>query len=142
MLKQFPGQVTILLVDDDENVLALLTQLTSKMGVAEVLTAKNGGAGLIVACEKKPTLIVCDLMMHPVDGLSFLGGLRNAMDDVVASIPVMMFTAEGDAGSEAKSNRLGTAGFFKKPFNPTGLAERLCAVAEKRLKELADGRKG
>ncbi len=138
MFEQFSGPVTLLVIDDDETVLGLLSHLAKQMGATEVLLAKDGGQGLLIACEKKPTLVVCDLGMYPVDGISFLAGLRHARDKEVASIPVVMFTAEGDTDSEVKTSRLGTAGYFKKPFNPKGLAVRLYAIAESRLKELAD----
>ena len=141
MIEPFSAPVTILIVDDDTTTLDLLSRLAEKMGAAEILTARNGGVGLLIACEKKPTLVVCDLGMYPVDGFSFLAGLRNASDPLVATIPVIMFTAEGDAASEVKTSKLGSSAYFKKPFNPKGLADRLYAIAEGRLTELADAPK-
>ena len=138
MIEQFSAPVTLLVIDDDVTTLDLLTRLAEKMGAVEIMTAKDGGSGLLIACDKKPTLVVCDLGMYPVDGFSFLAGLRNSRDPVVASIPVVMFTAEGDTASEIRANKLGSTAYFKKPFNPRGLADRLYAIAEGRLSELVE----
>lgn len=136
MLEQFSNSTTVLLIDDDDTILTLLSHLAKQMGAAEIYTAKDGADGLKLACNKIPTLVICDLAMLPVDGVSFLGGLRNSLNEVVSTIPVMMFTGEGTIDSEVKTTKLGISGFYKKPFNPHGLSQKLKAIADARIKEL------
>jgi len=137
MTERFSGPVRALIIDDEEITLDLLERLIAHMGAAEVMTALDGATGLRLACESVPTFIVCDVAMTPVDGLSFLGGLRNSMDRRIASIPVIMFTADPSNDTEVKASRLGVDGYYKKPFNPKGLAERFFAIANRRLEQLA-----
>ncbi len=137
MVEKFINLTTILLIDDDDTILTILLHLAKQMGAAEIYTAKNGADGLKLACEKIPTLVICDLSMSPVDGVSFLGGLRNSLNEIVSTIPVMMFTGEGTIDSEVKTTKLGISGFYKKPFNPRGMSQKLKAIAEIRFKDIS-----
>lgn len=136
-IEPFPPGVTLLVIEDDDTVMQLISRVAEKMGAQEVITAKNGGQGLLSACLKRPTLVVCDLNMSPVDGLSFLAGLRNARDAEISSIPVIIFTADTDTTGEVKASKLGVDGYYRKPFTPTGLSEALAKAARHRMMAMA-----
>src|SRR2546427_8124628 len=114
---------TVLLVDDDPEVLELLSFNFKKAGFA-VLHAADGLQAITKAGSLSPNLIVLDLMMPELDGFAVLDLLRK--DPATASIPVIMLTAI--SGQMARLNALeaGASQFVTKPFSP----QRLVATAE------------
>lgn len=81
---------TVLLVDDDPNILRPLRLLVEREGY-RVLTAADGAAALAIASIENPGLIVTDWMMPRVDGVELCRRLRN--DTATADIPVVMLSA-------------------------------------------------
>jgi DNA-binding response OmpR family regulator len=85
-----PGLTTILLVDDDPNVLCPLQLLLEAEGY-RVLTAPDGEAALAAAAIERPNLIVTDWMMLRIDGVGLCRKLKD--DTAMADIPVVMLSA-------------------------------------------------
>ncbi|WP_341312420.1 response regulator [Paraburkholderia sp. IMGN_8] len=81
---------TVLLVDDDPNILRPLRLLVEREGY-RVLTAQNGEAAQAVAVIENPSLIVTDWMMPHVDGVELCRRLKG--DSATAGIPVIMLSA-------------------------------------------------
>jgi DNA-binding response OmpR family regulator len=81
---------TVLLVDDDPNILRPLRLLVEREGY-RVLTAADGAAALALAAIESPGLIVTDWMMPQVDGVELCRRLRS--DSATAEIPVVMLSA-------------------------------------------------
>jgi len=111
-----------LVVEDDQATRELITRLLEVMGAAKVWQAKDGSEGLRIACTEKPDLILCDLEMAPVDGLSLLAGLRFSRDFQVSSAKVIFFTSDKDLETMKKARQLGVEGYVSKPFNPPGFS--------------------
>ena len=110
---------TILLIDDDDLVLSMLTELLSAHGY-QVLPAPRGRDGLALARAEHPDLILVDYHMPEMDGLAVVEGLKG--DEATRNIPVVAFTS----GTSADANRLvkaGCVGFIPKPFEPGTLPE-------------------
>lgn len=108
---------TILVVDDDAFVLAVLRDLLEDQG-AHVVEAHDGDEALAVAERERPALIFLDLMMPNRSGLEALPELlRRSPESKV--LVVSSFDA-GVLGDEAR--RLGAVGFISKPFHPTEIA--------------------
>ncbi|MBI2240459.1 MAG: response regulator [Magnetospirillum gryphiswaldense] len=126
--------VTVLVVEDDASTRSLLMRMLKTMGAARIYEAVNGGEGLRLACEMKPHVAICDVNMEPVDGLSFLGGVRAALNPKVSSLPVVMFTAAKDSAAMEKARALGVQGYLLKPFNPKGFASTMCDIVAKTYK--------
>lgn len=128
-LEKFPtGDISVLVVEDEESTRALLVRLLSAMGAAKVLEAQDGSEGLRLACLEKPTLAICDIEMAPVDGLSFLGGVRASLDKAVVSLPVVMFTASKESEAMEKARALGVQGYLLKPFTPQRFSSVICDI--------------
>ena len=104
------------------------------MGAAEVIAASNGGDALRLACEAPPTIAICDIEMRPVDGLSFLGGVRASLNPEVSAVPVVMFTAHKDSVAMEKAKILGVQGYLIKPFTPKGFATYMCDLVARHYK--------
>jgi|SRR6266702_852005 CheY-like chemotaxis protein len=85
-----PELATVLLVDDDPNILRPLQLLVEREGY-RVLTAQNGEAAQAVAAIERPGLIVTDWMMPRVDGIELCRRLKG--DSATAGIPVIMLSA-------------------------------------------------
>lgn len=126
MLTQFHrNDLTVLVVEDEEVTRTLLARLLTNMGASKVWTAADGAEGLRLVCQHRPTLVVCDLEMEPVGGLSLLGGVRAVLDPELAATPIFIFTANKDGAALAKAKALKAAGYLIKPFNPKGFASFL-----------------
>lgn len=126
--------VVVLVVEDDDTTRSLLLRMLKTMGAAQVLEATNGCDGLRLACEHRPNMAICDVHMAPVDGLSFLGGVRAALDAKISAMPVVMFTGAKDSAAMEKAKSLGVQGYLPKPFNPKAFASFMCDVAAKHYK--------
>lgn len=135
MLTRFHrDDLSAVVVEDDESTRTLLQRLLLNMGAVSVDTASNGADGLRLICHKRPSFVVCDLEMEPVDGLSLLGGVRAAMDPMLADTPVFIFTGNQDAAVLAKAKALRAAGYLIKPFNPRGFSNFLAEAVAARIK--------
>jgi len=82
---------TILVIDDDPDVLEVITQELAQQSNFQVITAKNGQVGLDLIAERQPDLVILDLMMPEVDGFEVLEKLDHHADVVP---PVVVLTAQ------------------------------------------------
>ena len=112
------GKCTILLVDDGEMLVELLTFKLEQIGAA-VLASGDGEEGLAMAIESKPNLIVLDGMMPGMDGIEVLRLLKENTD--TKNIPVVMLSARTQSRDVVGGLNLGAAEYISKPFMPEEL---------------------
>jgi len=112
----------ILVVDDDANTARLVKLYLQKDGHT-VVVAEDGAQALAVAREKKPDLIVLDLMLPFVDGLEVCRTLRQESD-----VPIIMLTARTTDADKLAGLDIGADDYVTKPFSPGELAARVRAV--------------
>jgi CheY-like chemotaxis protein len=108
----------ILVVDDEPYMHRLLQYHLERAGF-QMLKAINGRQAVEVAQGEIPSLIVMDVMMAEMDGLSALKQLKQ--DDRTRSIPVIMITASAHQVTRQEAELSGAALFLTKPFSPTQL---------------------
>ena len=113
----------ILIVDDDTALLDQLRQLFLNRRYA-VETAGNGQEALDKLFDTVFDLVVLDIMMPEVDGLTVLEGLREGGIEV----PVLMLTAKGDSTDKVKGLDLGADDYLTKPFSAEELMARVRAM--------------
>jgi DNA-binding response OmpR family regulator len=113
---------TILLIDDDETLLELLSGHLRLAGYS-LLTATNGPQGLHLTAENNPNLVVLDVMMSGMDGWEVCKRLRE-----VATVPIIMLTAKGEEFDKLRGFRLGVDDYVTKPFSFAELTARIGAV--------------
>src|SRR3984893_12116340 len=113
----------ILVVDDDAELRDLLRDYLVRQGI-EVSVLHDAGTLERRLERERPDLIVLDLMMPGVDGLTALRKLRASGDD----IPVIMLTARADDVDRIVGLELGADDYLGKPFNPRELLARVQAV--------------
>lgn len=104
----------ILLVDDDQDILAAERQVLSEHGFA-VREAHDGAEALRALDEEPPAMIVLDVHMPGIDGPTFAGELRKRLRHV----PLVILTAADDPKREA--DRCNAEAFLRKPFNADDL---------------------
>jgi two-component system NtrC family response regulator len=102
----------ILLVDDDKNFRKVTALALEKAGYG-VTTAVNGEDGLAVLQTQSPDVILCDLNMPVMDGLTFLGELKRRGIEV----PVVVITAYGSIEKAVEAMQAGAFNFVTKPIN-------------------------
>src|SRR3990172_2264748 len=115
-------QATILLIDDDKNLLELFSSHLEAVGYRP-LTARDGATGLRLATESRPDLVVLDVMMPGMDGWEVCERLREK-----SSIPIIMLTAKSDEIDKLRGFRLGVDDYVTKPFSFAELTARVGAV--------------
>ncbi len=124
----------ILVVDDDPDILQYVKMNLEREGF-EARTASNGADALRLAAEEPPSLILLDVMMPGMDGLTTLRHLRN--DAPTASVPVVMLTARALARDRVKGLELGADDYITKPFDVEELIARVRTVI-RRAQQMRD----
>jgi len=117
---------TSLLVVDDDPFIARLLQIELTAAGFEVRTAGNGAAALELALERRPDLVVADVMMPTVDGFELTRWLRN--DERTAATKVILLTARGLSEGKLEGFAVGADEYLVKPFDPPALLERIREV--------------
>lgn len=102
----------ILVIDDDPAVTSVLKRGLSYAGFA-VDTAGSGDAGLDLARERVPDLVILDIMMPGLDGLEVLSRLRAADQ----TLPILMLTAKDAPADQVRGLGAGADDYVVKPFN-------------------------
>lgn len=113
---------TILVVDDDEQVRAVLARALGAEGFA-VETVGDGAAARKAIAAQVPDLIVLDLVLPAEDGLDVLADVRRDHD-----VPVILLTGRGEEHERVLGLRLGADDYLVKPFSPVELAARIETV--------------
>ncbi|MDE3097138.1 MAG: response regulator transcription factor [Chloroflexota bacterium] len=115
-----PG--TILVVDDEKNIVQLARLYLTNEGY-RVETASDGKQALERARAVRPDLVVLDIMMPEMDGLTVCKELRKT-----SNVPVIILTARGDDIDRIVGLEIGADDYMAKPFNPRELVARVKAV--------------
>ena len=129
---------TILVVDDEKMIRNLLNINLTKEGY-NVIEAEDGVQAVEVALEHKPDLILLDVMLPKIDGLSVCKKIKNAMN-----VPILMVTAKDSELDKILGLELGADDYVTKPFSVRELIARIKAnlrKAEAVLPQYEEGRK-
>jgi len=120
----------ILLIEDNPDVVEYLTACLE--GAYRLEFAYNGMAGIDIALENVPDLIVSDVMMPIKDGFEVLETLKN--DARTSHIPIVLLTAKADVQSRLTGLRRGADAYLSKPFNQEELLVTIENLLELRRK--------
>ena len=108
---------SILLVEDNEELLQLMTKLLNRD--YNVFTAENGKEGITVLENEDIDLIVSDVMMPEMNGIEFCKYVKGHLE--ISHIPVILLTAKNKEEDRAEAYEAGAEAFISKPFNLTVL---------------------
>ena len=112
----------ILIVEDTEDNRQILRDLLTAAGY-ELLEAVDGEAGVAMAAEHKPDLILMDMQLPVLDG--YEATRRIKADPALAHIPVIAVTSYALSGDEAKTRAAGCNAYVAKPFSPRQLLAKV-----------------
>lgn len=110
---------TILVVDDEKDIVSAL-EIYLKAEGYRVLSACNGKEALAAAAREDVHLILMDIMMPVMDGLSAMAQLRQT-----SNVPVILLTAKGEDTDKVLGLNVGADDYITKPFNPVELLARV-----------------
>jgi two-component system alkaline phosphatase synthesis response regulator PhoP len=116
---------TILVIDDEKDLIELVQYNLEQEGY-QVISAVDGEAGLALASEEMPDVVLVDLMLPGIDGLEVCQRLRKA--ERTAGIPLIMLTAKSSELDRVIGLELGADDYVTKPFSPRELAARVKAI--------------
>ena len=105
----------ILIVEDDESIRELLAMTLAASGYGDVVTAADGNEGLSEARACHPDLILLDLMLPYIDGLTICSVLKG--DEATRHIPIIMITARNSEADIIKGLDMGANDYVTKPFS-------------------------
>lgn len=125
---------TILIVDDNEDIRSYLRVLLA--GQYYVIEASDGQNGLRLAKESVPDLIVCDVMMPVMDGLTFCSKIKE--DEVTSHIPVILLTARSEESQRIEGYEHGADAYITKPFSDHLLLVRISNLLQARRQRKND----
>ncbi len=114
----------ILIVDDEADLVELLQVLLEQKGY-EVFTAFDGQEGLDKVKEKRPDLVVLDVMMPKMDGYQMCRLLK--FDEELRQIPVILLTARGQERDKKTGRDVGADDYMTKPFENAELLQKISA---------------
>jgi two-component system phosphate regulon response regulator PhoB len=123
---------SILVVDDEEDILELVNYNLAKAGF-KVTCVASGGEAVRSARELIPDLVVLDLMLPGLDGIEVCTLLKN--DPKTSDTAIIMLTARGEERDVVRGLELGADDYVTKPFSPRILLARIKAVLRRREAE-------
>ena len=120
---------TVLVADDDEDILQLVSFRLERAGYT-VVTAADGQQALAAARQHQPDLAVLDVMMPGLNGYEVTRQLR--ADPATAAIPVILLTARVQEADVSRGFEAGADDYLRKPFSPQELRSRVQAILGRR----------
>ncbi len=115
----------ILTIDDSKTIRMIVIRTLKKHGCT-IYEAANGEEGLLVAAREMPDLILLDITMPVMDGVTMLKTLRE--NATLKGIPVIMLTAESGRENIAHIAALGVEDYLVKPFHEEQLMEKISRI--------------
>ena len=127
----------ILIVEDDSTIRTILQMLLRSVGFTHVRSAARGDEGLDAIRREPPQLVLLDLMLPGLDGLTVCRRVRE--DPTLADVRIIMLTAKSEDEDVVRGLELGADDYVTKPFSREVLLARINAVL-RRNDPLAAGR--
>lgn len=117
---------TILIVDDETELLTMLKTIFERAGYTNIIMAGSGEEALQLISVKMPDMVISDVMMPGMDGFELLQEIR-----ALSKIPVLMLTAKGEAEDRFAGFEMGADDYLVKPFLPKELLLRVEAIMKR-----------
>jgi DNA-binding response OmpR family regulator len=128
--KELKDEIMILVVEDNTDLRKYIARIFDSS--FQIMEADNGQTGLEKARNTLPDLIISDLMMPGLDGISFVSELKT--DERTSHIPVILLTARADMKSKIEGLETGADDYLTKPFDKKELEIRVHNLLSQRSK--------
>ena len=110
---------------------SLLRSLLNSAGIRDIIEANNGTTALTALREKKCDLVLSDLAMKPMDGLTFSHAVRTAENSPNPFIPIIMITGHTEKHQVEAARDAGVTEFLVKPITASSLFSRIAEIVER-----------
>ncbi|SMP01499.1 Response regulator receiver domain-containing protein [Laceyella tengchongensis] len=117
----------ILLVDDEPDILALLSKTLKSEEFCHILTASTGAEAIQICMEKQPDLIVLDVMLPDLEGYEVCRKLRS-----ITESPIFFLTARTTDLDKLTGYSMGGDDYIEKPFNPLIIVAKIKALLKRK----------
>lgn len=131
-----PPSNRILVIEDEQDVVDMLTLNLRKTGGFAVSSAADGASGLAKAREELPALIILDLMLPKMPGLEVCKILKS--DSATKHIPIIMLTAKAEEIDRIVGLEFGADDYVTKPFSPREIVLRIKAIMRRGKGDLTE----
>lgn len=125
-----------LLIVDDEKLIRDVIKTYAELENYETVEAEDGSEALDIVAKEKIDLIILDIMMPKMDGMTFLEKLKSDKN-----IPVIILSARNEEYDKLRGFDLGTDDYLTKPFSPKELLARIKAILKRSGKMIPDNYK-
>src|SRR5256714_9197510 len=115
----------VLVVDDEDHILELARLYLAREGY-QIETVSDGALALVRFGQVKPDLVVLDIMLPNVDGLTICREIRKQ-----SQVPIIMLTARNEVTDKVVGLELGAEDYLPKPFHPQELVARAKALVRR-----------
>jgi diguanylate cyclase (GGDEF)-like protein len=120
------GESSVLVIDDSDTERQQILQVLKKEGIfATFYEASDGLMGFRLLIEKRPDLIICDLVMPACDGLTFLKMRQVRPEEDIRLIPILILTSIDNLQVKTQMFELGAQDYIIKPVDPAELVARV-----------------
>lgn len=123
--------VRVLIVEDNQPMLEIITYLLKAYGVKEVLRARDGEEGFKIFCREDPDFAIVDWMMQPVDGISFTKMVRRDSSSPNPYCPIILISGFSEKQRVTTARDAGVTEFLVKPFTARDLYKRVVQIVER-----------
>ena len=117
---QPPPSGDILIIDDEASVVEVVSLYLQREGFS-VRSARNGTDALVALQAERPALVILDIMLPHIDGITLIRRMR---ETPALDVPVIMLTARGREADRISGLELGADDYVTKPFSPAELVSR------------------
>jgi DNA-binding response OmpR family regulator len=135
MARNLFGTLTVLVVDDSNHMRKLIQGLLYALGVGSIVLASDGEDAWSKFLKHKPDVVITDAAMAPMDGFGLARRLREAQTQHM--VPIIMISAHTELSAIQKARDVGITEFIRKPLAARALYERLIAVVNRPLDNIA-----
>lgn len=125
----------ILMIEDDASICDMTKMNLNMNGFSQVFCASDGRKGLEMAARIVPDLILLDIMLPGIDGLTVCRNLKN--NPALAEIPIIMLSAKGEENDIVLGLEMGADDYVTKPYSSKVLAARIAVQLRKRKRVAA-----
>ena len=112
------GAKRLLIVDDERDIVTTLSRNFAREGF-DIFTASNGHEAMIIATEKRPSIVLLDYNLPVLDGLDVLRELKREMPEII----VIVITGMGSEDVAVEAMKRGARDYVRKPFDLTKLTK-------------------
>jgi CheY-like chemotaxis protein len=119
------SDASVLVVEDEEFMMALVVKALLRLGVCEVHQAFGGKDGLMMLDTHRPDMVLADIHMEPMDGFEFIRNIRRHQSYELRKTPVLIMSTDSTTDALKESVPLGIAGYIIKPPTMSNLKVKL-----------------